>query len=397
MAWEEVELGEVCKIINGATPSRRNPGYFTGKINWFTPKDLSKLHGKFILESPEKITQEAYDSCSTKLIPPYSLLLTSRAPIGHIAINTASCCTNQGFKTLIPDAGKLDIDYLFYCISYNKSKIKELGRGATFKELNTQSISRFKIPLPPLATQKKIADILDTADEHRQKTKALLDKYEQLTQSIFLDMFGDPVTNPMGWEVKKLGDVCDKIGSGSTPRGGKESYKDSGISLIRSLNIHNNSFKHLNLAFIDEHQASALSNVIVEENDLLYNITGASVCRTTTVPKEILPARVNQHVAIIRGKNSRLNSSYLKHYFLSPNVRTKMYSIATAAGATREAITKGQLEELEIAMPPLREQLEFEKQLKSIENLRTSTELTSVDGVSLFNSLLQKAFKGELA
>jgi len=160
----------------------------------------------------------------------------------------------------------------------------------------------------------------------------------------------------LGWKIKKLSDVTTKIGSGSTPRGGKGAYKEEGISLIRSLNIHDKKFLKKDLAFIDDSQAEKLKNVIVEENDVLLNITGASVCRCSIVPDFVLPARVNQHVAILRSEPEFLDSKYLELCLTSEDYKRRLLHIATSGGATREALTKEQLENFEIPLPPLAEQ-----------------------------------------
>ena len=256
--------------------------------------------------------------------------------------------------------------------------------------------SKVKIPLPTLEQQKKIAAILDAADTYRQKTKALISKYDALTQSLFLDMFGDPVRNPKGWEVNFLKQITTKIGSGATPRGGKQAYKKEGISLIRSMNVYDNRFKYKNLAFIDEDQAAKLKNVIVEKGDVLFNITGASICRSSVVPDDVLPARVNQHVSILRPIKSIITSKFLSRFLISENVKTKLLGVGSGGGAVMEAITKEQLQSIEVIKPPLELQNEFSKRVKSIEVQKTQAQASLLQAEDLFNSLLQRAFKGEL-
>lgn len=151
----------------------------------------------------------------------------------------------------------------------------------------------------------------------------------------------------------KLADICSKIGSGATPRGGKEAYCEKGISLVRSQNVLDFSFSHDGLAFINNEQAAKLSNVEVFDGDVLLNITGDSVARACIMDSAFLPARVNQHVAIVRGKKSHVLNRYLL-YFLQWQ---KGYLLQLAsAGATRNALTKGMLEQLEIDLPSLDEQ-----------------------------------------
>ena len=158
-----------------------------------------------------------------------------------------------------------------------------------------------------------------------------------------------------GWKVYNLIDITSKIGSGATPKGGKEEYKDEGISLIRSQNVLDYTFTDDGLAFIDEEQAEKLKNVIIEENDVLINITGDSVARVCSVPKEYIPARVNQHVAILRANPELLDWAFLKYFLLTPFQKKQLLNLASS-GATRNALTKSMLENFEINLPPLEEQ-----------------------------------------
>jgi type I restriction enzyme S subunit len=153
-----------------------------------------------------------------------------------------------------------------------------------------------------------------------------------------------------------LGDVCDKIGSGATPRGGSDVYLSQGeIALIRSQNVYNDGFKNDGLAFITRHHAEELNNVTVEPDDILLNITGDSVARCCQVPNHKLPARVNQHVAIIRPQKDKLDARYLRYYLVDPTMQDYMLMLA-GGGGTRNAITKGMIESFEIPAPPLPEQ-----------------------------------------
>ncbi|MDE2947441.1 MAG: restriction endonuclease subunit S [Chloroflexota bacterium] len=169
--------------------------------------------------------------------------------------------------------------------------------------------------------------------------------------------YGADLTGTSGeWDKTRLGDVCTKIGSGATPRGGRDVYLESGpYSLIRSQNVYNDGFRRDGLAFIGEHHADALENVEVFEGDVLLNITGDSVARVCQVPMDALPARVNQHVAIVRPGSAVLDPEYLRYYLVSADMQTLLLSWA-GSGSTRNALTKGMIESLEIPLPPLPEQ-----------------------------------------
>ena len=169
----------------------------------------------------------------------------------------------------------------------------------------------------------------------------------------------------MSWITTELKNVTVKIGSGSTPRGGAEAYKESGISLIRSQNILDLKFSEDGLAFIDDRQAEFLKNVTVEENDVLLNITGDSVARCCGAPKNFLPARVNQHVAILRADKSKLNSDFLKYYLFDAKEQLLVFS---EIGGTRNALTKNMLENFSICLPPLPEQQAIASVLSALDD-----------------------------
>ena len=204
----------------------------------------------------------------------------------------------------------------------------------------------------------------------------------------------------MTWEVKKLGEITTKIGSGATPRGGQKSYKTEGISLIRSMNVHDRYFKEKNLAFIDDEQANDLSNVTLQANDVLLNITGASIARCCIVPDKYLPARVNQHVSIIRPNPEIMDSSFLNLLLTSKYYKDQLL-FTGEQGSTRQAITKVQLQDFIIHYPPLTEQKRIvailDEAFESIARAKESAEKNLKNAIEIFESYLQSVFenKGE--
>lgn len=170
------------------------------------------------------------------------------------------------------------------------------------------------------------------------------------------------------WAHVRLGDHCAKIGSGATPKGGKDSYLDSGsYSLIRSQNIYNDRFHWDGLAFISEDQAKKLDSVSVEDGDVLLNITGDSVARACLAPKNVLPARVNQHVAIIRPSKEIFDARFVRYFLVSPHEQELLLGLASA-GATRNALTKGMIENLEVPCPPHQEQVRIADTLSALDD-----------------------------
>lgn len=190
-------LGDCCDVVSGATPRTDNDAYWGGDILWATPKDVSALDSSTLYETPDKLTEAGYRSCSTKLVPPGSILVSSRAPIGLVAIAGVEMCTNQGFKTLVPGP-ELHSRYLYHCMKANADRLASLGNGATFKEVSKTTVENFEIPVPQLEAQLRIANILDKADSLRRKRQEAIRLADEFLRALFIDMFGglDSASNP---------------------------------------------------------------------------------------------------------------------------------------------------------------------------------------------------------
>tara|TARA_Y100000768_G_C23987651_1_gene689967 strand:- start:2410 stop:3627 length:1218 start_codon:yes stop_codon:yes gene_type:complete len=291
--------------------------------------------------------------------------------------------------------------YFFQSNSINNEIIKNTRGTTGITSIRTDNILSFKIPIFQIEEQKRIVERLDICmkqiDKAIHNLELNIHNAEELFQGQLNEIFSKKGN---GWEENKLKDITSKIGSGATPRGGKASYKKSGISLIRSLNVYDEGFKEGKLAFIDEEQAEKLNNVQIEEGDILFNITGASVARCCIAPKEYLPARVNQHVSIIRLISNYVNKEFLHYCLISKVNKDKLLGIG-GLGATRQAITKAQLEDFIVSYPKnLSEQVIIVDKLnkKKIQSLKLKSnyqqELQSLN--ELKKSILEKAFNGEL-
>jgi type I restriction enzyme S subunit len=180
-----VKLKNCCEIVSGSTPSRSIAEYWNGDIPWATPKDISRTKAKLLVEPEEYITRKGLDSCSTRLVPKGSILFSSRAPIGLVAVAGVDICTNQGFKNLVP-SNNVYSDYLYHCMAYFAPDLALLGNGATFKEVSKEIVGNFQIPLPPLEEQRRIAAILDKADAMRRKRQESLKLADDLVKSQFI-------------------------------------------------------------------------------------------------------------------------------------------------------------------------------------------------------------------
>lgn len=196
----------------------------------------------------------------------------------------------------------------------------------------------------------------------------------------------------MIWNRVRLGDVCSKIGSGATPKGGSAVYVESGTSFIRSQNVYNLFFQYDGLTYITDDAARRLAGVTVFENDVLLNITGDSVARTCVAPKNVLPARVNQHVAIIRPNEEVLNPFFLNYYLASPYMQALMLGLAVGKGASRNAMTKDMISNFEIPCPPIETQNKIATILRKYDELVLDSQKQRMLLEEITERLYQKQF-----
>ena len=222
--WKEYKLHEIGRIVGGATPPTKDSANYDGEISWITPKDLSNFTGRYIQKGERTITQKGFESSSCQILPKGSILFSSRAPIGYIAIAANELCTNQGFKSIIPDNNLVNNLFLYYLLKYNKEEIEGLGSGTTFKEVSAKVMQNFDIKIPCIQTQKKIADILSSLDNKIELNKRINDNLEQQAQALFKSWFVDfePFKKgkfidselgmiPEGWQVEELGNITNSI------------------------------------------------------------------------------------------------------------------------------------------------------------------------------------------
>ena len=386
---ERYKLGDICEIVSGSTPKTSIEEYWDGDVKWITPAELDN-DSYIITDTVRKITELAVKKTGLSSFPEGTLILSSRAPIGKVAIAGCEMYCNQGFKNLICSE-KINNKYLYWFLKGNTDFLNSLGRGATFKEISKQIVANIEINIPDYDRQTEIAEHLEKINEIIKLRRQELEKLDELIKARFVERFGNPVSNDKGWETALCKNLMSKIGSGATPKGGKESYCDEGISLIRSMNVYNNRFEYKDLAHITDEQAGQLDNVTIEKKDVLLNITGASVARCCVVPDDLLPARVNQHVSIIRCKE-RILSDFVCCMFTEDNYQRLLWNIATAGGATREAITKQQIEELMLIVPPIELQMQFINFVHQVDKSKAVIQKALDETQLLFSSLMQKYF-----
>lgn len=289
---------------------------------------------------------------------------------------------------------KKDITINKYILNYlNTFHYKGFVSGATRLKLNQSRMAKIPIPIPPLQQQEKIVKVLDLTSNLIEKQKELLEKYDLFLKSKFIEMFGNPINNPMGWEFVKLGDYTDLVSSGSTPKGGQSVYLEEGeIKFIRSQNVRMNKMDYNGIYYISEEIFDKMKRTQVKYNDVLINITGASIGRTA-IYKDTSRANVNQHVCIIRLKDT-MNSSFINYFIGSDSFQNKILS--NQSGATREALNFTQIKNFKIFNIPIELQNKFASIVEKIETIKEKENQKLKQLEDLHNSLMQKAFKGEI-
>lgn len=393
--WPRVRLDQCTEVVSGATPDTSEASYWDGDIAWATPKDLSELHGAYISETPRRITRRGLESCAASVLPPDSVLFSSRAPIGHVAINTVPMATNQGFKSFVPDRRRLDPKFLYYWLRTNRPYLESLGNGATFKEVSKAVVSRIEIPLPPLSEQRRIAEILDKADALRAKRRAALAKLDTIVQSIFLYMFGDPASNPKGWPRKAIGDLATRISDGPFGSNLKsEHYTEAGVRVIRLQNIGIGEFIDDDAAYISEQHFARLQKHECSPGDVLVGTLGDPNLRACIQPSWLKVALNKADCVQIRPDTRVANATFMCALLNEPS--TERMAQGLMLGQTRVRISMGRLRGLSVPVPPISLQREFERGLAAVERLKASQRAWRTESDAFFASIQYCAFRGEL-
>ena len=390
-------LGNIATTITkGTTPTSIGFTFQNEGINFVKIESVDE-NGNFICEKFDHISDECHEKLKRSQLQENDVLFSIAGAIGRTAIVTKEILpanTNQALAIIRIPQGVINYSFLLYILQSSAvlEQAEKKKQGVAQLNLSLKDIGDLIIPDIPLEKQQEIVDNLDKVNNLISLRKQQFSKLDELVKSRFIELFGDPVQNPMEWETVLLKSATSKIGSGATPKGGKESYQTEGITLIRSMNVHDGRFEYKDLAHITDEQAKQLENVTVEENDVFINITGASVARSCIVPKHILPARVNQHVAIIRCITSMLNSVFANQMFLNTSFKGQLLDIGESGGATRQAITKQQLETLTVILPPLELQEQFATFVEQTDKSKLAIQQSLEKLETLKKALMQKYF-----
>ena len=390
---KKVKLGEVCEILNGF--AFKSLLYVNEGIRIIRITNVQK--GYIEDSDPKYYPIEYTNSIEKYILKENDLLMSLTGNVGRVGLISKTmlpAALNQRVACLRTIDSLISKEYVFQFLNsdlFEQSAIRS-SNGVVQKNLSTDWLKKVEITYPSVEQQELITSTLNLIERLICCRKEQNKKLNELVKSRFNEMFGDPVLNEMGWEKHRLSKLTLKIGSGATPRGGRESYVNEGIALIRSMNVYDGKFMFKDLAYLTNIQAEKLNNVIVESDDVLLNITGASVSRCCIVPQNILPARVNQHVSIIRCKKHLLSPIFLNQLLITSEFKSLLLKIGESSGATRQAITKNQIEELYVPLPPLSLQNEFADFVAQVDKSQLAIQKSLEELETLKKSLMQEYF-----
>ena len=397
--WKEYKLHEIGRIVGGATPPTKDSANYDGEISWITPKDLSNFTGRYIQKGERSITQKGFESSSCQILPKGSILFSSRAPIGYIAIAANELCTNQGFKSIIPDNNLVNNLFLYYLLKYNKEEIEGLGSGTTFKEISAKVMQNFDIKIPSIQTQKEIADILSSLDDRIELNRRINDNLEQQAQALFKSWFVDfdPFKDgkfveselgriPEGWRVERLGSVC-KCLLGGTPSRNKEEYWNGKIAWINSGEI--NEFRITKPSeYITQEGLKKSATKLLPKKTTVLAITGATLGQVSLLE---INSCANQSVIGL------LENEDIFHEYIYPLIKNRIDDLCShMTGGAQQHINKNNVEQLEILIPPKKILVEYKQIATPIYSLISNICFESQKISKLRDSLLPRLMSGEL-
>ena len=381
--WQTKKLGEVCEIFNGGTPDTKIAEFWGGDNLWITPKDMGKLDDIYVDDTGRKITDAGLKNSSAKILPINSIILSSRAPIGHLAINTKEIATNQGCKGIVPKKGLAAL-FLFYFLKNSVELLNSLGSGTTFKELSGSKLAEVKIPFPALYEQCRIVKILNEVFLALAKAKENAEKNLQNSRELFESYLQSVFANPGdGWEEKKIEEVCTVI-AGQSPEGKYYNFSAKGLPFYQGK-------KEFTEKYIGE--PTTWTTEITKEavaGDILMSVR-APVGPVNFSTQKIC---IGRGLAAIRA-TKKIDIEFLFNFLVKHESE-----IVGNAGAVFASINKSQIESIQIPLPSLPEQRSIVAKLDALsletKKLEAIYQQKLADLDELKKSVLRKAFEGEL-
>lgn len=388
------KLGDICEIVSGSTPKTSVEEYWDGDIKWITPAELTD-DSYIIDDTARKLTELGVKKTGLTPFPAGTVILSSRAPIGKVAIAGCEMYCNQGFKNLIC-SDKINNKYLYWFLKGNTAFLNSLGRGATFKEISKGIVGNIEINVPDEVDQEREVVNLEKLSEIIKLRKKELEEFDELIKARFVELFGDPVANSMKWPVKKLKDLSVQINSGNTPKGGSENYVEDGITFFRSQNVWKDRLEMDDIVYIDAKTHASMKRSSLKHGDILMTKTGrintenSSLGRAALYEGEDDMANVNGHVYFIRLKDG-VNNKFILRILVSPEYRDLIRSVCVG-GIDKRQLNKEHIEEFPIICPPSDMVDDYVVFVEQVDKSKVAVQKSLDETRKLFDSLMQEYF-----
>ena len=345
---EKCKLGDICEIVSGSTPKTTIEEYWDGDVKWITPAELNE-NVYIINDSVRKITKLAVEKTGLSSFPEGTVILSTRAPIGKVAIAGCEMYCNQGFKNLICSE-KIFNKYLYWFLKGNTMFLNSLGRGATFKEISKAIVSEIEINVPEIEEQHEIVKILEKVNTIIRFRKQELSVLDTLVKARFVEMFGDAVDNPMGWEKKQLQEIVTDdctISYGIVQTGNDQ---EEGVPVFRPVDIVNRIPKLEELKRTTEEISNKYKRTILKGHEMLITVR-ANIADTCIVGKEFKGCNVGRGIVPIRTQENIMVLEFLKYLMDSKHLNDDIKS--KAKGITLIQLNMEDLREVELIVPPI--------------------------------------------
>ncbi|HGE6052802.1 TPA: restriction endonuclease subunit S [Vibrio cholerae] len=385
MSWPMVKIKDVAKVVTGKTPSTSEPANFGGHIPFITPAELGE--DKYL--GVPKVTLSEQGAAKLKLVPEKSVLVCCIGSLGKIGIAQQTVATNQQINTVCFDTNLVIPEYGYYALARLRPKLIAMAPATTVAIVSKSKFEELEIPLPSLAEQKRIAAILDKADAIRRKRQQAIQLADEFLRAVFLEMFGDPVTNPKGWEVKTLSELVDKLGDGLH---GTPVYEQTGgYYFINGNNLRNGRIQ------INENVKKVSETEYVKHKKEL-NINTMFVSINGTIGNVAFyrnePVVLGKSVCYFNIADGVIDKEYL--FYLMSSEYFIRYATSKATGSTIKNVSLKTMREFPVPIPDKSAQQWFVKYIEIVKSLNCMEDESVSYSDSLFNSLSQKAFSGQL-
>lgn len=394
--WPWAPLGDICEIRGGFPAPQGENAFASTGIPFVRMKDVGRYHFTNDLHHTDScLSPEHFASGRYALTPKGAILMprSGSVALNHRAILTVDAVIVSHLCALVPTSPQIDTGFLyrFLCLA----DMRKLTKKTTgLDSIAFSDLKQVAVPLPSLAEQRRIAMVLDRAEALSVKRRAALAQFEELSSAVFLDLFGEPRTNPRGWPLKTLGDLCSRITKGESPNWQGFAYQDNGALFVTSENVRLGRLDISAPKFVPIAFHAKLTRSSLKVGDVLVNLVGASIGRSCIFAGWDGPANVNQAVAVLSTKPEWMDPSYLGGLLASPT--GQRWLLGNRVEAARANISLSDLRQLEVPVPPLELQHHFAALVGSVELLRKTQVASSSRLDSLRRTLQDRAFRGEL-